>query len=156
MATHSSVLSWRIPGTGEPGGLLSMGSHRVGHDWSDLAAAAAGLGHFTFYSSQYPALRTRPPSLHYLLKFRTWICTSFSHQNIESICLLFTLHFLIPAHRIGCFAGRIMLWGYIMSSMGIDFLSFFPFLVQCCHIDLRSQAHITRSIPWRAKQCIAS
>ena len=41
MATHSSVLAWRIPGTGEPGGLLSMGSHRVGHDWSDLAAAAA-------------------------------------------------------------------------------------------------------------------
>ena len=40
MATHSSVLAWRIPGTGEPGGLPSMGSHRVGHDWSDLAAAA--------------------------------------------------------------------------------------------------------------------
>ena len=32
MATHSSALAWRIPGTGEPGGLLSMGSHRVGHD----------------------------------------------------------------------------------------------------------------------------
>ena len=42
MATHSSVLAWRIPGTGEPGGLLSMGSHRVGHNWSDLVAAAAG------------------------------------------------------------------------------------------------------------------
>ena len=41
MATHSSVLAWRIPGTGEPGGLLSLGLHRVGHDWSDLAAAAA-------------------------------------------------------------------------------------------------------------------
>ena len=41
MATHSSVLAWRIPGTGEPARLLSMGSHRVGHDWSDLAAAAA-------------------------------------------------------------------------------------------------------------------
>ena len=41
MATHSSVLAWRIPGTGEPDGLLSMGSHRVRHDWSDLAAAAA-------------------------------------------------------------------------------------------------------------------
>ena len=41
MATHSSVLAWRIPGTGEPGGLPSMGSHRVGHDWSDLAVAAA-------------------------------------------------------------------------------------------------------------------
>ena len=39
--THSSVLAWRIPGMGEPGGLPSMGSHRVGHDWSDLAAAAA-------------------------------------------------------------------------------------------------------------------
>ena len=37
MATHSSVLAWRLPGTGEPGGLPSMGSHRVGHDWSDLA-----------------------------------------------------------------------------------------------------------------------
>ena len=41
MATHSSVLAWRILGIGEPGGLLSMGSHRVGNDWSDLAAAAA-------------------------------------------------------------------------------------------------------------------
>ena len=40
MATHSSVLAWRIPGMGEPGGLPSMGSHRVGHDRSDLAAAA--------------------------------------------------------------------------------------------------------------------
>ena len=43
MATHSSVLAWRTPVTGEPGGLLSMGSHRVGHDWSDLAAAAGPL-----------------------------------------------------------------------------------------------------------------
>ena len=41
MATHSSDLAWRIPGTGEPGGLPSMGWHRAGHDWSDLAAAAA-------------------------------------------------------------------------------------------------------------------
>ena len=40
MATHSSILAWRIPGTGEPGGLPSMGSHRVGHDSSDLAATA--------------------------------------------------------------------------------------------------------------------
>ena len=41
MATHSSVLAWRIPGTEDPGGLPSMGSHRVEHDWSELAAAAA-------------------------------------------------------------------------------------------------------------------
>ena len=43
MATHSSVLAWRIPGTGEPGGLPSVGLQRVGHDGSDLAAAAAAL-----------------------------------------------------------------------------------------------------------------
>ena len=41
MATHSSVLAWRVLGMEEPGGLPSMGSHRVGHDWSYLAAAAA-------------------------------------------------------------------------------------------------------------------
>ena len=41
MATHSSVLAWRIPGMGEPSGLPSTGSHRVRHDWRDLAAAAA-------------------------------------------------------------------------------------------------------------------
>ena len=43
MATHSSVLAWRILGMGEPGGLPSMGLHRVGHDCSDLAAAAAAM-----------------------------------------------------------------------------------------------------------------
>ena len=46
MATRSSVLAWRLPGTGEPGGLPSMGSHRVGRDWSDLAAAAAVWWHY--------------------------------------------------------------------------------------------------------------
>ena len=48
MATHSSVLDWRIPGMGEPCGLPSMGSHRVGHDWSDAAAAAAAVKLFKF------------------------------------------------------------------------------------------------------------
>ena len=50
MATHSSVLAWRIPGTGEPGGLPPTGSHKVGHDWSDLAAAAAGLPRWRYWS----------------------------------------------------------------------------------------------------------
>ena len=45
MATHSSILAWRIPGIGEPDGLLSMGSHRVKHNWSNLAAAAAVAMH---------------------------------------------------------------------------------------------------------------
>ena len=43
MATHSHVLAWRIPGMAEPGGLPFMGSHRIGHDWSDLAAAATDI-----------------------------------------------------------------------------------------------------------------
>ena len=45
MATHSSVLAWRIPGMGEPGGLPSMGLHRVGHDWSDLACISLGYAY---------------------------------------------------------------------------------------------------------------
>ena len=45
MATHSSILAWRIPGTGEPGRLPSMGSHRVGHDWSELAAIMSDVEH---------------------------------------------------------------------------------------------------------------
>ena len=52
MATHSSVLSWRIPGTGEPGGLPSMGAHRVGHDWSDLAAANQNYNEVSPHTSQ--------------------------------------------------------------------------------------------------------
>ena len=59
MATHSSVLAWRIPGTGEPGGLPSMWSHRVGHDRSDLAAVA-GLG-----KSHTSDLKSRFFSLHH-------------------------------------------------------------------------------------------
>ena len=47
MATHSSVLAWRIPGMGEPGGLPSIGLHRVGHNRSDLAVAVA---HILVYS----------------------------------------------------------------------------------------------------------
>ena len=56
-ATHSSVLAWRIPGTGEPGGLPSMGSHRVRHDWSTLAAAAAAV---CICQSQIPNLSFLP------------------------------------------------------------------------------------------------
>ena len=56
MATHSSVLAWRIPGTGEPGGLPSMGSHRVGHDWSNLAAAASTVS-ITHYSVQFSSVQ---------------------------------------------------------------------------------------------------
>ena len=54
MATHSSILAWRIPGTEEPGGLLSMGSYGVGHDWSDLTVAVIQL----FYEMLFVILNT--------------------------------------------------------------------------------------------------
>ena len=53
IATHSSVLGWRIPEMGEPGGLPSMGSHRVGHNWSDLAETAAAVLLVTGIQQQY-------------------------------------------------------------------------------------------------------
>ena len=66
MVTHSSVLAWRIPGMGEPGGLPSMGSHGVGHDWSDLTAAAAAFYYRGFpggSNSKEPACNARHTSL---------------------------------------------------------------------------------------------
>ena len=80
IATHSSVLAWRIPGTGEPGGLPSMGSHGVRHDWSDLAAAAAAL--LTVYVTP-SSLFTY---LHYYLSYLT------THSVNDGILyLLFTI-----------------------------------------------------------------
>ena len=75
IATHSRVLAWRIPGMGEPGGLPSMGSHRVRHDWSDLAVAAAAAAKMTFwvnvfFSSLYPF----PPICIY---FQEWCSESY-------------------------------------------------------------------------------
>ena len=71
MATHSSVLAWRIPGPGEPGGLPSMGSHRVRHNWSDLAAAAA-------YVCQFQSPSLLPSTLPANHKFVFCICDSIS------------------------------------------------------------------------------
>ena len=83
MATHSSVLAWRIPRTGEPSGLPSLGSHRVRHDWSKLAAAAAAaaairlsvqsLSHFWLFETSWTAARQASLSINNswsLLKFK--------------------------------------------------------------------------------------
>ena len=75
MATHSSVLAWRIPGMGGPGGLPSMGSHRVGHDCSDLAAAATPV------AAKGQKLETKQPD------FKFQLC--HSRQTLSKLLNLF-------------------------------------------------------------------
>ena len=65
-AAHSSVLAWRIPGTGEPGGLPSVGLHRVRHDWSNLVAAAAAAASPLFHSPLSLSSRGFLVPLHFL------------------------------------------------------------------------------------------
>ena len=80
MATHSSVLAWRIPGTGEPGGLPFMGSHRVGHDWSDLVAAVAEHVMDGWLSFSGPLVHAT--QLHYGFCFHNYkIIYSFSEKS---------------------------------------------------------------------------
>ena len=86
LATHSSVLAWRVPGTGEPGGLPSMRSHRVRHDWRDLAAATAAI--CASVSKMYPKVYA---SLLYSTsayeRFHKNILLSESGENLCRICI---------------------------------------------------------------------
>ena len=82
MATHFSVLAWRIPGMGEPGGLPSLGSHRIVHDWSNLAAAATHLTWTSSYSSVPCCI------------LPLWLPNMF-------ICLCVPQHLLIPVYIQG-------------------------------------------------------
>ena len=90
MTTHSSVLAWRIPGTGEPGGLLFMGSHRVGHDWSDLAAAAAAAS-----SSLLPVLNVGS-----FLSFPFFSFKPASSRSLPSLISFTTMLFFFPYLQI--------------------------------------------------------
>ena len=95
MATHSSVLAWRIPGTGEPGGLPSMGSHRVGHDWSDLAAAAA--------RDSYVNFNLRSPAAYPLIALKASATTGFQYESLHLMpnkyFCLFILKFVRPTEK---------------------------------------------------------
>ena len=85
MATHSSVLAWTIPRTGEPGGLPSMGSHRVGHNCSDLAAAATYLSLFKYsfinfnMCSEYPSCDMLATQV---------VASSVKSQKLKNFCYL--------------------------------------------------------------------
>ena len=121
MATHSSILAWRVPGTGEPGGLPSMGSHRVRHDWSDLAAAAAtldgrrqmsektmrikffkSLSHVWLFATPWTASMPGFPVLHYLLEFaQTHVIKSVIPFNHLILCHpLLPLTSIFPSIRV--------------------------------------------------------
>ena len=88
MATHSSVLAWRIPGTGEPAVLPSLGLHRVGHDWSDLAAAAAAASLGKYLNLIFSSLKWEP----YLdQRVTVTICINRSINVISLLLLLLIL-----------------------------------------------------------------
>ena len=76
METHSSVLSWRVPGTAEPGGLPSMGLHRVGHDWSDLAAAV-----MIYLAS--PHLVPKTPGFHVVMEAKWTVGNCFEVVSVK-------------------------------------------------------------------------
>ena len=110
MATHSSVLAWRIPGTEEPGGLPFMGSHRVGHDWSDLAAAAAAAVYLRTDSRKLQEERgetrnrSRLMKSTLLSKWPRWMtgtesCWQFLGDHISYPVELYTIYFIVPAHQ---------------------------------------------------------
>ena len=99
MATHSSVSAWRIPGMGEPDGLLSMGSHRVGHDWGNLAAAAAAVVLFYWcnwepWTMKQPlSIRNKQPK-YCIHEQERVICTSFRFRKCYDLSVCITYKFI--------------------------------------------------------------
>ena len=88
MATHSSVPAWRIPGTGKPGELPSMGSHRVGHDWSDLAAAAYPI---SWHLSLRMCLKASVPEFSWNLCFLLQVCHANPSERARFIRCIYNL-----------------------------------------------------------------
>ena len=91
MATRSSVLAWRISGTGEPGGLPSVGSHRVGHDWSNLAAAASVF--------KYTLVRMFRITL--FIRMKNWGKLKYpSQQNVHKQIVVLPLNVILYSLRM--------------------------------------------------------
>ena len=124
LATHSSVLAWRIPATEEPGGLPSMGSHGVRHDWSDLTAAAANT-----------------------ICINIYICISVEENNGYFI-FLYILYFpKFSWHKIyfstDCFISKYPLIVINMDKFHINLIMFIKvldaFLLVLCHIQVSNE-----------------
>ena len=109
MATHSSILAWRVPWTEEPGGLPSMGSHRVGHDWSDLAATAVSLQDlktFSYAMTQsraWTAIWRDVAALRLPVSGRVRHCLTYAHGILPffphvGLCPSFQIHPSHPSH----------------------------------------------------------
>ena len=130
MATHSSVLACRIPGTAELGGLLSLGSHRVGQDWSDLATAAE---YAKWHSHQgidgFPSMTT---------KAKKWAVAQFLEipapfPKIIKVFLLLISLWNYPPHNLGCFHfwrySAFCLWNvHLLNKVAFALLWFFIYL----------------------------
>ena len=98
MATHSSILAWRIPGMEEPGGLPSMGLHRVRHDWSDLAAAATSNSQkFCFLFQMHWALLVW--GSYFQRVMFAWRHTAIAHCNGKWDTQFWHIGFLIPLNQ---------------------------------------------------------
>ena len=122
MATHSSVLAWRIPGMGEPGGLPSMGSHRARYDWSDLAAAATtaylSLGVCTNIAFTLQLIQLKVIAVYkitwigeintkVMIPIPKWpsvscrnVVKSFFYSLIDNFCFFFNDMKLIVSHKV--------------------------------------------------------
>ena len=108
MATHCSVLAWRTSGTGEPGGLPSMGSWRVRHDWSDLAAAAVinllVVSHMTQWGSFGVSSSSCEGSNHSVGALPAWLYLSLI--SFHSFCLLTPSHWELGLQHMSLGAGK--------------------------------------------------
>ena len=122
MATHSSVLAWRIPGMAEPGGLPSMGSHRVGHDWSDLATNVICNLWCPLYSARFDVCL--PCSIYlYFILFLKLFWMIFHYMYIPQFVYSFFINIWVVSTF--CLLWIVLLWTFIYK----DFEYLFSFLL---------------------------
>ena len=149
MVTHSSVLAWRIPGTGEPGGLPSMGSHRVGHDWSDLAAAAVFMKSTMICDKEVFLSQMHSKAWWSMSSFYLWRLTSPYMDNLGNLNSFSTLTewcFSVFMKTENCWITKLVLfltYLKLISSLSLHFPGFNPF----SHLQLNLWSVLLRKIP---------